>query len=130
MFRHIQLIIPAATPKATPVTQRLKLTHGRIIKWWVGFPPGCVGLVHVVVYHYEHQILPAHEDEDLYWNNYVFEVPDYYDLTEEPYEIEVRAWNNDDIYQHTITVGVEVEEIEEETTESLLRRLLKTLVGE
>jgi len=130
MFRMIALEISQGTPETTPATKLIQLTKGVIAHWWVGFPPGCCDLVHVTVYEFEHQILPRGEDEDIYWNNYVYAIPDSYELVEEPYQIEVRAWNEDDIYPHTIVVGVELEEIPEVTTESLLQRLLKTLVGE
>jgi len=129
MFRYVNLTIPAATPESAPETKLIKLRHGRITHWWIGFPPGCCDLVHVAIYHYEYRVIPRDEKESVYWNNYVFDIPDSYDFTEEPYEIEVRAWNNDDIYEHIITVGVEVEEIEEVTMKELLSQFLKSLVG-
>lgn len=129
MFRCISLLVPAGTVETNPATKRIQLTEGVITQWWIGFPPGCNDLVHVAVYEFEHQILPRGEDEDLYWGGYVYEIPENYELVDEPYEIEVRAWNEDDIYEHTITVGVALEEIEEVTLKELFTELLDTLVG-
>ena len=130
MFRFVQLWIPPATVETSPATKRIQLTKGVITHWWVGFPDGCADLVHATVYEFEHQILPRGEDEDLYWGGYVYEIPEDYELVDEPYEIEVRAWNEDDIYEHIVMVGVALEEIAEITTENLLQRLLKALTGE
>lgn len=129
MFRFIQLWIPPNTLESAPATKLIQLTEGVITHWWVGFPDGCADHVHVTVYEFEHQILPRGEDEDLFWNNYVFGIPDSYKLTEEPYEIEVRAWNEDDSYDQYVVVGVALEEIEEVTLKDLFRQFLETLVG-
>ena len=130
MFRCISLLVPAGTVETSPATKRIQLTEGVITYWWIGFPPGCNDLVHVTIYEFEHQILPRGEDEDVYWGGYVYQIPDHYELVDEPYEVEVRAWNEDDIYEHTIAVGVALEELPEVTTEGLLQRLLKALTGE
>jgi len=129
MFLFIELTIPAQTPETSPATKPIQLTEGVITYWWVGFPPGCAGLAHVAIYEFEHQILPRGEDQDIYWDGYIYSVPDHYEMVDEPYQIEVRGWNEDDSYPHTITVGVALEEIPEVTTESLLERLLRALVG-
>ncbi len=130
MFQFISLDVPPNTPESSPESLEIQLTEGVITNWWVGFPPGCVGLVHVAIYEYEHQIIPRAEDQDLYWDGYVFEIPDRYELLEDPYVVEVRAWSEDDIYQHTVTVGVAVEEIEEVTLKDLMRRFIEMMVGE
>lgn len=129
MFRFIRLPVPASTVETSPATKRIQLTNGVITNWWIGFPPGSNDLVHVTIYEFEHQILPRGEDEDLYWGGYVYEIPENYELVDEPYEIEVRAWNEDTSYAHTVVVGVALGEIPEVTTESLLTRLLGALVG-
>ncbi len=130
MFRFIRLTVPANTLEANPARKAIQLTEGRITYWWVGFPPGCADLVRVTVYEFEHQILPRGEDEEIYWNNYVYSIPDSYLLVDEPYEIEVRAWNLDDSYPHTIVVGVSLVPIEEVTLKDLFREFLRSMVGE
>ena len=130
MFRVIRLKVDPNTVETSPATKPIQLTKGRITHWWVGFPPGCHDLVKVTVYEFEHQILPRGEDEEIYWNNYVYSIPDSYPLVEEPYEIEVRAWNEDDTYDHTVVVGVALEPIEKETLMDLMRGFMRTMVGE
>lgn len=130
MFRFIRLRVAANTLETDPATKRIQLTKGVITYWWVGFPPGCCDLVRVTIYEFEHQILPRGEDEDLYWDGYVYSIPDSYELVDEPYEIEVRAWNEDDTYPHTVVVGVALEEIEEVTLKDLMKRFIENLVGE
>lgn len=130
MFRFVRLWIDPGTSETSPATKRIQLTNGVITRWWVGFPDGCADLVHATVYEFEHQILPRGEEDDLFWNNYVFEIPDYYELVDEPYEIEVRAWSEDDSYRQYVVVGVVLMPIEEVTLKDLFRAFLNTMVGE
>lgn len=127
MFRFVKLWIPPDTPKSDPVTKTIQLTEGVITNWWVGFPDGCADYVHCAVYEFEHQILPRGEDEDLFWNDYVFPIPEHYELTDEPYEIEVRAWSEDDSYDQYVVVGVVLEELVEVTLADLYRALKEFL---
>ncbi len=129
MFRYKQIWIPPLTPETNPVTKIIQLREGVITRWWVGFPDGCADLVHAAVYHYEKRILPRDEKESLFWNNYIFEIPDSYKLEDEPYEVEVRAWSYDDSNDMYVTVGVAVEPIEEVTLKDLFRHFLESLVG-
>lgn len=130
MFRHLHLEVPASTPASTPATKVLELRDGIIHTWYVGFPHGCFDRVRAKVYQFEHQILPQTEGEYLAWSGYIFVIPDEYLLEDEPYEIELRAWNLDTTNAHTVYLGVDLQEIPEETPESLLKRLLRALVGE
>lgn len=129
MFRSAKVDIPPNTTEAAPVTEIIALRHGVITEWFVGFPDGCADLVHVAVYEHEHRILPRDEDQDLFWNDYVFRIREHWLLEDEPYRIEVRAWNEDDSYTHSVFVGVTVIPVAAVTVEGLLQRLLTALVG-
>jgi len=129
MFRYKQIWIPPSTLETAPVTRTIQLRKGKITRWWVGFPDGCADLVHVAVYLYETRLIPRDEKESLFWNNYIFEIPDSYELDEEPYEIEVRAWNEDDSNNQYVVVGVAVERIEEVTLKDLFRHFLESMIG-
>lgn len=129
MFYCTTVEVPAQTPQSAPVEEYLPLGPGTITGWCVGFPAGCSGLVHVLIRRFEHQVLPEGEGQDLYWDDYMFSIGDKRDLDEEPYQVKIVAWNDDDSYLHKIFVGVEVMPVGEETTESLLSRLLHALVG-
>lgn len=132
MFRYVQLDIPANTAESAPVTKTIHLRHGVITRWWVGFPDGCADLVKAAVYHYEHRVLPRDEKEWLFWNNFIFEIPDSYKLEDEPYEIEVRAWSDDDTYEMYVVVGVALEPIQEISLADLyrvFRQFITAMVG-
>lgn len=132
MFRFVELEVPASTTESAPATKSIQLTEGVIKRWWVGFPDGSADLVHVTIYEFEHQLIPRGEDEDLWWNDFIFDIPDSYELTEEPYAVEVRAWNEDDRHAHMVIVGVALEPLEEVTIKDLylaLRAFVETLVG-
>ncbi len=132
MIRYKRVWMDPSTPKNEPETRVIKLAPGRIVRWWLGFPDGCADLVHATVYHFEHQILPKSEEESFFWNNYIFEIPDSYLLTEDPYEVEVRAWNLDDRNRQYVVVGVALEPIEEVTLEQFYKAFtafLEAMVG-
>lgn len=130
MFRSIELEVPANTPASDPATKVLELCDGIIRTWYVGFPHGCFDRVRAQVFQFEHQILPQSEGEYLAWSGYIFVIPDEYVLEDEPFEVELRASNADITNPHTVFLGVDLEEIPEETVESLLERFLIALVGE
>lgn len=130
MFRVVKVDIPANTPETAPVTETIALRQGVITQWFVCFPDGVADHVRVVVYEHEHRILPRDEDESLFWNNYVFAIPEHWRLEDEPYEIEVRAWSEDDEFEQYVLLGVVVMPIEEVTLKDLFRAFLNTMVGE
>jgi len=84
----------------------IRVGPGTTGQTWIGFPDGCYGLVHVVVFHWGYQIWPAEPGKSLNWNDYVFTFEDPFELTAEPYELNIRTWSYDDFYPHTIFFGV------------------------
>lgn len=129
MFYKTSVPVPPDTPESAPVEKILTLAPGRVRWWFVGFPPGCADLVHVTIHRFEHQIVPEGEGESLQWGGYMFPIEDSYDITDEPHQVLIRAWNLDDSYEHTVFVGAVVLPEPEVTAESLLQRLLHALVG-
>lgn len=100
--------IPKNTTEAAPVTQMLKVAHG-IITWVsVLFPPGCARLAHCVILHHEHQIFPSTEGMDLAGDTFPIEWDEYYECYQPPYELKLKAWNEDDTYPHKITIRVAI----------------------
>ena len=129
MFYKTSVAVPAQTLESAPEEKVLKLAPGRIRWWFVGFPPGSADLAQAVIHRFEHQILPEGEGESLYWGGHMFVIEDNYDLTDEPHEVLIRAWNLDDFYPHKVFVGAVVLPEPEVTAEGLLQRLLHALVG-
>jgi len=100
--------IPKSTTSADPVVEILKIAHG-IVTWIsVLFPPGCARLAHAVILHHEHQIAPSTENMDLSGDTFPIAWDEYYESYQPPYELKIKAWNEDDTYPHKITVRVAV----------------------
>jgi len=89
---------------------RVYASKGIINRVLIGFPPGCFGLLRIQVYDKGWQILPFSHGESMGWDSYVYDVSLNYNLDSEPYELEVRAWNLDDTYEHSFFVGIEIKE--------------------
>jgi hypothetical protein len=106
MYYKVELTVPANTLEACALESILGMTAGTIVLVQVGFPPGCAGLAHVQIFDKGWQLVPWTPGESVHWDDYVFELPHEYDLLEPPYELKVKAWNLDDVYLHTIWVGV------------------------
>jgi len=113
MFYSFRLTIPANTAKEQAQEKVCKLARGIIHYAEFEFPPGCAGLVHVYVLRGIHQVYPTNPDGDLSSDSYVIPVHDHYPLLTPPYELKFCGWNEDDTYDHTITLrlGLLPEEI-------------------
>jgi len=103
MFYDFRLVIPANTPKDSPKRERIRLTKGVIHKVEIRFPPGCAGLVHVVVRDLEQQVWPTNRDGDFSDDDYVISFVECYELEHPPFIFTLEGWNDDDTYDHTIT---------------------------
>ena len=102
------ITVPKNTTRDNPVEQKLSLAIG-IVTWYsVLFPPGCAGLVHAKIFHREHQIVPSKGDQDLSGDTFPIEWTDYYELYERPADFLARCWNEDDTYQHKVTIRIAV----------------------
>lgn len=96
------LIIPKSTPILTPTTHVLQMAHGVVSKVWMGFPPGCAGWAHVSIHYLNQQLWPSNPDSWYTWDNGVIEFDEDYELTEFPYKLTLKGYNEDDTYPHTI----------------------------
>lgn len=106
MYYDAKITIPANTPQNSPVIERLKLTKGIIHRAEVEFPEGCAGLAHVTICQAIHQVFPTNPDGDFNSDNFVIAWNDFLSLEVEPYEVQLLGWNEDDTYEHTITVRI------------------------
>ena len=104
MYYKSSLTIPANTPKSAKVYADIQCGYGKIIKIDVGFPPGCCNLAHVAL-EYEGAILwPSSPDEYLAWDNYIFSWNEDFPMFVEPYILRIVGYNEDSLYEHTISV--------------------------
>ncbi len=100
--------LPPNTGQASPVSQILPIARG-IITWVsVFFPGGCERLAHVAILHHEHQIFPSTVNMSLAGDHFPIEWSEYYESWQPPYELKIIGWNEDDTFEHTVTVRIAV----------------------
>jgi hypothetical protein len=104
----------------------LEMTAGKITRVMVQFPAGHLGLTHLIILDGLHQLWPSNEGEDFSTSDETITWLEDYDLTEPPYTLTAWGWNEDDTYDHTITVRIELEPANVETS---LADQIKQLLG-
>lgn len=120
------LSIPENTSQFEYVSYTLLLPIGRINKIWVEFPLGCAGLAAVQLWRGVQQIFPLPSGNWLRSHNSVLNFAFTHEINTEPYEVEIRGYNLDDTYNHTIWIGLEMSGLPSEITPQL-RSFLDTL---
>jgi len=104
----LALTIPANTPATAPVEDTLAVAHGTLIQAVIQIPPGSAGLAGVRILRYRDPIVPATPQAWITGDGDVFPIPESRPIHEAPYELIVQGYNLDDLYEHTITVHVDV----------------------
>jgi len=99
---------PANTLESAPVETLIELPVGRIAHVDILFPSGCAGLAHAQVYRALHQLWPANVGGSFIGDGDVVSWDEDYMLTDEPFTLKAVTWNDDDTYQHTITIRINV----------------------
>jgi len=100
--KHITL--PSGKTEAEITRENFNINKGWIYRAWIIFPPGCAGLVKVRVEHQGHPIIPVNKSDYIKADNYTFEIPMFFEIKDEPFLITFEGWNEDDTYDHTITL--------------------------
>jgi len=102
----------------------MHLTHGIIHQVEIAFPPGCAGLVHASIWRYEHQAWPTNPDHKFAWDDYNLVIRnESYGLVDHPYLLYLRAWSEDDSYQHVIVARIGIKKPDLYRPGSWVRRL-------
>lgn len=100
--------VPANTTEDDAEEAILGIAHGVITWVSVRWPPGTHRLAHCVILHSEHQLFPSTENMDLTGDEFPIEWTEHYAVTDEPYFLKVKMWNEDDTYPHELCVRVAV----------------------
>ena len=100
--KHITL--SSGGTEATASSENFTINKGLIYRAWLIFPKGCAGLVKARVHHHGHPIIPVNKSDYMVGENYVFEIPLFFEVTSQPYRVTFEGWNEDDTYDHTIQV--------------------------
>lgn len=104
MFYVKDITTAANTTRAGSIETDRKLWAGVIHHVEVMFPPGCVGLLHVTIWHGGHQIYPSEELQDFAGDGETIQFDDFYKLVPGDNLIRIKTWNEDEQYDHTVRV--------------------------
>lgn len=104
MLYSKQITLSSGATEATATKKYFKVNKGVISNIWITFPAGCAGWVKLRIYHEGHPFVPVNRDNYIRGNDYTFQFPIMFEITEEPMRLTVEAWNEDATYDHTIDV--------------------------
>lgn len=104
MLHSKHITIPANTLEANSVYSRFLVNQDVISRVWINFPPGCAGLVKLRISHKGHPFIPVESDAYISGDGYVFDLPVMFEIKDTPEQIVIQAWNEDDVYCHSIDV--------------------------
>lgn len=102
------LTIPKSTTQASPLTFEFDLPIGVINRLWIEFPRGCSGLAGFQIFRGVRQVFPLPAGVWLRSDNAILNFAFTHEMTTEPHFLELRGYNDDDTYSHTIWLGVEM----------------------
>jgi len=123
MLRFVSIPIPPLTTEDTAILTEVDIDKGNIEDLIITFPDGCVGLVHVQVYCHGVQIAPYNPTGSIVGNNSRISVLRDFPVDQPPYTLIFKTWNEDDTYNHTLTVEVMVTGEKQPTQFDLLKGL-------
>ena len=127
MFFAWDITVTANTLAASPKTQILKLTKGIITKVDLFFPAGCHGLVNVRILRNEFQLIPLSRGEWVTGDDSSIPTEGFYEFETVPSALKFIAHSANTIYNHKITVRVEIKKREEIKDPALIQRLDKLI---
>lgn len=108
MFYSKAVTIAANTTQANATRTELFLDKGVIHRIEVQFPKGCNGLVHVQLLYAEEQFWPNDLEENIASDGETVAWNEFFEITDAPKGVVIRAWNDDEDFEHKITVRVAV----------------------
>lgn len=117
-----------STPKNTvgtaPLITTIKLTRGRLTGGALFFPSGPAGKLHFIALLGIHQIIPFNTGQNLRLDDCVFPLCLGIDLLEPPFELICKTWNDSTLYDHVLTVNLQIEPMldEEHDIKSLINK--------
>lgn len=106
LFHYIA--VPRNTTVANYLSYTMNLPKGAINRIWVEFPKGCAGLVGFQLWREARQIFPMPYGIWLKSDGATLSFAFTHEITTNPYFVELRVYNLDDTFPHTIWVGLEM----------------------
>jgi len=127
-FVH-ELTIPKNTLEADPTQEISVLVRGTLKQILVNFPPGCAGMVHLIVRDGLLQILPAVSGTSLHWDAVIQSVPMRYNLSDINHQLSIYGWSEGTSYDHTLSLSFDVTPSGQDTENELFRVLMQLPTG-
>ncbi|KKM63238.1 hypothetical protein LCGC14_1513550 [marine sediment metagenome] len=97
---------PITTSESNRQRTSLAITKGLVYKVEIAFPPGSMGLLHVILYDGAHQLWPSTPGENFYADSYTLEFEDLHLKLVPPWEFQIETWNNDDTHEHALQIRI------------------------
>jgi hypothetical protein len=104
MIYEKRITIPPNTSQASPTTAEILVHPGMLRMVEVTFPPGPAGLAHLQINKWERQEYPTNPNSDFAGDGVQLVFNEDALLIDPPYVYTLVGWNEDDTYEHTITV--------------------------
>lgn len=100
------ILTPKNTAKTAPKLTSIPIVLGKITQVMVLFPPGLNGLAHIKLLYGLQQLFPTNEQGDFAGAAVLINWAEDIDITHDPSKLTALTWNDDNTYDHTITVHV------------------------
>jgi len=108
MFYAWNFTLTHGRSATTKTVHELYMEKGTITRVEIVFPVGCANLVHVHLNDALHQVWPKDPQYKFIGDGVVIVCTDEYEIKEPPFTIQFHGWNEDDVYEHTITVRIQI----------------------
>jgi hypothetical protein len=104
----VDLTVLTTHTQTNPLVSTFKIDKGVIQEIGIFYPSGCHGLVYAKVFFQAHQILPRNQESWCHGNNGWWSESASIEVTDSPLKVKVIAWALDTLFDHTITVCIEL----------------------
>jgi hypothetical protein len=124
--------IPANTTKTNPVKERLSLHTGVIVTGEIINPPGSHRYCRSQIWRMLNCVWPSNKDGYIATDGTPAHWQAHYKLTDEPYELELRAWNVSTAHPHDVVVRINILPMDVASPYLILQdlvKILKKLIG-
>jgi len=108
MFYAWNFTLAPDQSEVTKTKNELYLEKGTVTRCEIVFPVGCANLVFVHIDDSLHQVYPKDPTYKFIGDGTTITCTDEYEIKEEPFTLQFHGWNTDEIYDHTITVRIQL----------------------
>jgi hypothetical protein len=122
------LTIPKNTAIVSYVSYKMTLPISQTHRIWIEFPKGCAGLVGFQLWRGVNQIFPLPSGIWLRSDGETLNFAFSHWIDAEPYNVELRGYNLDDTFGHTLWIGLELRGLPGELS-TTMQSFLEALKG-